>query len=1121
MIQRYKDPSGPLKPARVLIDGEWVELKSNGDGTLSAGNKQFKVNTKPTSVTGDKEIVVTPNGNREVDKEELKTKVGYSSAFNGRDIMVPVKKGFELLGQGLYAGAQGIERQLTYNPLGLNPIGPAINYNSSTPVTNAIFRYGLPYLQPSKVGGTIKSGFKYLPHDPRNPGLFGDEDLNLMFDIGTTPAFFKGTKTAIKATPKVSGYLLDTGLEVASDLGSNTARNLRIAREINKATSQAPVAKSNSLAHLQRPDSNLTLAERVGVPKGERAAWDPQVMKNAIEFAQKYGYEIPKDLEAAKNMYRQHNTFFRTVNMEQFKPDPYDDGIVIPGFEESHAAPSGIDLYPELKGLSDQQLKYQVATKGYPTTIISRKPGEPLFNNQFVFVAPDFGFTKMFNQWNPFENTVTVRRPFSFGNPLDWHKNADWRPIRALDSEVPYTKGEARLGNWGPEKEVKLSTEHLYPVKMTSPQDKGSLVGEYLKEQNVVTEPSTSFEFYGNENLPAERVNYSKYSIDAENPQERAITMESWKNRYPNSRISFYQEPIKTTAGFSGEEILKVGEMPLSNKGMAIADMMTRRMQKYPFREGLDPNVVVGEGGRISTKGIAGYMDKLKQQLTYLYMPLSRMGNMEGFSFAGVPYLKLNPWRSKPYQFTQIHEGLSHPTDAVVKEMRTPSGQRLLGHLYKDSSGNTHAEGAYGKVSYPEDLYEPKIIDEILHRDSKKPIESRAINWEMITELVNQLAKEKGITFEEATKLPEAEFNSFVANKLRTPEELSQFMKKFNNQYLNDYAKLLEQGNSKQQNAYGNRIIKMIQKAPLYSLPLGGYTLYNLLNNNQYKQGGKMNKIDFAKSGIHIKKKNRGKFTEYCGGKVTDSCIRRAKASGNPTLVKRATFAANARKWHKFGGIINSLPKYQEGGLLISSYKMPQLSPVKVYLPEDDTEDKIKVPDFSITSNDDTQNIVLPTFSNLTSFSSNSTSSTTQSVSSQAKEGDQDKTIVQILEEEGIKHRVSSAFRPNAQTTSGKPSNHSKKDAKGNPGAYDIQPLDGDIDRFRKELYGNPRVVAWLKSHNWGIIEEIAHQANGDSGYWDPDTGVFKKTGYKQGNHFHFGPDIAGVKTSKKYMSYA
>lgn len=35
--------------------------------------------------------------------------------------------------------------------------------------------------------------------------------------------------------------------------------------------------------------------------------------------------------------------------------------------------------------------------------------------------------------------------------------------------------------------------------------------------------------------------------------------------------------------------------------------------------------------------------------------------------------------------------------------------------------------------------------------------------------------------------------------------------------------------------------------------------------------------IPMGKSGIHIKKENRGSFTEYCGGKVTDECIRKAK----------------------------------------------------------------------------------------------------------------------------------------------------------------------------------------------------------------------------------------------------
>ena len=58
-------------------------------------------------------------------------------------------------------------------------------------------------------------------------------------------------------------------------------------------------------------------------------------------------------------------------------------------------------------------------------------------------------------------------------------------------------------------------------------------------------------------------------------------------------------------------------------------------------------------------------------------------------------------------------------------------------------------------------------------------------------------------------------------------------------------------------------------------------------------------------SEIHIKEKNKGKFTDYCGGKVTDECIQRGKNSSNPTTRKRATFADNARKWkHAKGGLI-------------------------------------------------------------------------------------------------------------------------------------------------------------------------------------------------------------------------
>ncbi len=63
-----------------------------------------------------------------------------------------------------------------------------------------------------------------------------------------------------------------------------------------------------------------------------------------------------------------------------------------------------------------------------------------------------------------------------------------------------------------------------------------------------------------------------------------------------------------------------------------------------------------------------------------------------------------------------------------------------------------------------------------------------------------------------------------------------------------------------------------------------------------YKQG----------SGIHIKKKNRGKFTDYCNGKVTSECIARGKKSKNPLTRKRATFAANSRRWkHEEGSKIH------------------------------------------------------------------------------------------------------------------------------------------------------------------------------------------------------------------------
>lgn len=77
---------------------------------------------------------------------------------------------------------------------------------------------------------------------------------------------------------------------------------------------------------------------------------------------------------------------------------------------------------------------------------------------------------------------------------------------------------------------------------------------------------------------------------------------------------------------------------------------------------------------------------------------------------------------------------------------------------------------------------------------------------------------------------------------------------------------------------------------------------------NHVAQNNVNSNPQYAKSGIKIKKKNRGKFTEYCDGKVTQECIDKAKKSGNKKLIKRATFAENSRKWkHQKGGPIKRL----------------------------------------------------------------------------------------------------------------------------------------------------------------------------------------------------------------------
>lgn len=94
--------------------------------------------------------------------------------------------------------------------------------------------------------------------------------------------------------------------------------------------------------------------------------------------------------------------------------------------------------------------------------------------------------------------------------------------------------------------------------------------------------------------------------------------------------------------------------------------------------------------------------------------------------------------------------------------------------------------------------------------------------------------------------------------------------------------------NQKLYNQTMNKLRELLTKYPMFTGAAAVGAGYGV---TKHKNGGKMK--------IHIKKKNRGKFTSYCGGKVTQSCIDRAKASGNAKLVKRAIFAENSRHWNR------------------------------------------------------------------------------------------------------------------------------------------------------------------------------------------------------------------------------
>lgn len=225
-----------------------------------------------------------------------------------------------------------------------------------------------------------------------------------------------------------------------------------------------------SLAFFERPQAKLTEAERLGIPKGQERFIENNksiIMQNAEDFAKKYGYEIPKTIEEAKKMYKRHNTWFRNVEVDVFR---------LP--ETDIFSKSWTD--PKLKTMPREDVAKILASKGYPDgyrTFHHDKIGQYL--DKTVFASPSMEKNVVY-QGNIRNMTVMLQRPFSFRDPLKWHINADYRPISSQETMPMRSIGVTQIGNAGPKTEIKLSTQHLIPVKIADASDKGTLLGDYL-----------------------------------------------------------------------------------------------------------------------------------------------------------------------------------------------------------------------------------------------------------------------------------------------------------------------------------------------------------------------------------------------------------------------------------------------------------------------------------------------------------------------------------------------------------------------------------------------------------------------------------------------------------------
>ena len=333
--------------------------------------------------------------------------------------------------------------------------------------------------------------------------------------------------------------------------------------------------------------------------------------------------------------------------------------------------------------------------------------------------------------------------------------------------------------------------------------------------------------------LPEAEPTYYTYvsgnqSINTLNSNDISGAKLAFESRYPESGV-IWRTPIKDQ--YFGDPITIIGEAPMSQDAKNVAQIMKTRFNRFNIPE-RDADYTLFADAQPVRNGPSGAVDKAINTPTKVFIPESAGSNYGGMYQPGIGgFIRLDPGRSKPYKFTQIHEGLSHPTDYNVKWM-TPK-----------SSPNKTVESLYEGVSFPKDLFPEEELVQLLGKDSRRWKEGRAVTWEIINDLNNKLAKQSGISSWAQAHAPEQKLWDFIDNTLKTPDDFIKYVKKFDNAYLNDYAKVLEYyKGTPNVEKYFNRIKSALKYLPVVGIPIGMQYIsennQNSVVSNTMKQGG-------------------------------------------------------------------------------------------------------------------------------------------------------------------------------------------------------------------------------------------------------------------------------------------